>query len=78
MLSYTQRFVHGGAMMFTNATSLQKWENPPADASSGIPLVTANIGNIRPQPVRGTGEDECRAQDCRGQSEHECRVRFGP
>ena len=36
--------------------------------------VTANIGNIRAQPVRGTGEHECRAQPVRGTGEHECRA----
>ncbi len=65
MLSYTQSFVHGGAMMFTNATSRQTSANPPSDAGGAIPLVIANIGNIR-------------AQDSRGQSEHNCRARFRP
>src|SRR5688572_23257891 len=37
-------------------------------------LVTANIGNIRAQPVRGTGEHECRPQPFRGTSEHQCRA----
>jgi len=50
-------------------------------------LITANIGNIRAQPVRGTGEHECRAQPVRDRGsqpipqigenrdgEHECRA----
>ena len=50
-------------------------------------LITANIGNIRAQPVRGTGEHECRAQTVRDRGpqpipqigenrdgEHECRM----